>query len=164
MKKIFTISIIALICASVSAQLPVTSKIKTQPTQITASLGSVAFNASYSDTLKSGDTLFYKWSVAHTGIIYPYISLLKKNVASDTTFTVTFWQSVDGSHNWVQVLNTTTPTAWATDIAKTITGTDISFWRSVGYFESTYLGMRLISKTKSGCKNIAYGSIRINVY
>jgi heme-degrading monooxygenase HmoA len=160
MKRIF-ILLLAVICVTVSAQTPVAAKIKTlsvaKPGQI------VSFNAAKADTLKSADTLFYKILINHEGNVTAYISQLTKLVANDTTATVTYWQSVDGSTNWQAVKKGAAQAAYSATIAKsTTTGVDVSFLRDTAYFESQYLGVRYIGKTKSGFKTILYGSIRFN--
>ena len=135
----------------------------------------VAFNAAnattgkYADTLKSGDTLFYYVNIAHTTVGYPYLSVLTKLVANDTTSKVTFWQSVDGSSNWQQIqidsIGVSSPTTLTPiTLAKSTTkGTDISFWRKAARFESQYLGWREIASVKSGFKTIYWGSVRFNI-
>jgi hypothetical protein len=167
MKKIFILVFLTAFTASMFAQVPkVATKVKSLA-GLSANGLTIAVNPSYADTLKSTDTIFYKTLVNHSNIGYPYVSLLFKGVAgADTaTVTVTFWQSVDGTHNWTQVLNTTSPTAWATSLTKAVQkagGMDIDFWRSVGWFQSTYLGVRLICGTSSSFKGIYYGAIRFN--
>ena len=163
MKKLFSILFLAAFVASTFAQLPLSTKVKSIGPVSENGL-TIAINTSLADTLKGGDTLFYKVITNHAFAVYPYLSLIEKQAGTrDTTALLTFWQSVDGSHNWVQVLNTTSPTAWSTTLAKA-TKTDVDFWRSVGWFSSTYLGIRLIStgSSSSTYKNIYYGSIRIN--
>jgi hypothetical protein len=165
MKKILSILVTLLISVSIFAQLPaITSKIHTIGPVSENGL-TIAINPSLADSLGQGDTLFYKIQTSHQSAVYPYISLIEKvGIGRDTTVTLTFWQSVDGVHNWVQVLNTTTPTAWVTTLSKA-TATDIDFWRSVGWFSSTYLGVRLIGNGKKAgytYNNKYYGSIRLN--
>lgn len=161
MKKIFIILLTFAICLNISAQLPVASKVKNLGSTIPGKI--VPFNLSYTDTLKSADTLFYKVLVNHDVNVYPYISQLTRLVANDTTATLTLWQSVDGVHNWQQLTTGTSPSAYSATIAKsTTTGTEIDFWRSIGWFNSQWFGIRFIAKTKSGFKTIYYGSVRFN--
>lgn len=164
MKKIVILIFSVLLSAVVVAQLPVAAKVKNLGTCSPGKI--VAFNNSLTDTLASADTLFYKLLVNHTTEVYPYISQLKKLVAADTTAILTLWQSVDGSNNW-QVIkhglpSDTATVAYVKTIAKGTTGNDYSGWRSNIKFESQYFGMRFIAKTKTGSKNIFYGSIRFN--
>ena len=166
MKRLLLFVGMLLIVATTFAQLPklnLTKKLKTLST-VSANGLTVAINPVKADTVKSGDTLFYKVPINHSFKGYPYISLLQKLVTADTVATLTFWQSVDGANNWQQVLNTASPTAWAITLAKGNTGTDISFWRSIGWFESNWLGIRIIAKPKSNHKKIFYGSIRFDNY
>ena len=169
MKKLFSLLFLASFVLTAFTQVPViTSKVKTLGTLQTNGL-TVAINPLLADTLKSGDTLFYKINTFHSATSYPYLSLIEKKAGSnDTTALLTFWQSVDGTHNWQQVLNTATPTAWNTTLAKA-TAIDLDFWRSIGWFQSTYLGVRIISNGPAAptakntyYKNIYYGSIRLN--
>ena len=164
MKKILSLLMTLFIGISLFAQVPIiTSKVKNL--SVSENGLSVAINPSLSDTLKNGDTIFYKVLVNHSFAVYPYLSLIEKQTGTrDTTALLTFWQSVDGTHNWQQVTNTATPTAWAITLAKA-TATEVDFWRSIGWFNSTYLGVRLIGggkKTGYTYYNCYYGSIRIN--
>ena len=164
MKKIITLLALMLLTVVMFAQVPkITKKIKTLD-RVSENGLTIAINPVKADTLKSGDTLFYKIPVNHTRIGYPYISMLQKLVAADTVAVLTFWQSVDGTNNWQQVLYGSSPSAWSITMAKGNTGTDVSFWRSIGWFESSYLGMRFIAKPKSNFKKIFYGSIRYEAY
>lgn len=169
MKKIFASFLFITLSVVLFAQVPkVTTKVKT--------LGAInpgvilPINSSLTDTLKSTDTLFYKVQINHSDVGYPYISLLLKGgiAGTDTaTVTVTFWQSVDGKTNWTQVLNTTSPTAWATSLTKAVQkagGMDIDFWRSIAWFRSQFLGIRLICGTSASEKAIYYGSVRFDKY
>jgi hypothetical protein len=165
MKKLFSLLFLASFVLTAFTQVPViTSKVKTLGT-LSANGLTIAINPVLADTLKGTDTLFYKVPTFHTNTAYPYLSLIEKKAGTnDTTALLTFWQSVDGTHNWQQILNTASPTAWSTTLAKA-TGTDIDFWRSIAWFQSTYLGIRLIStgtSTTGKYKNIYYGSIRLN--
>ena len=177
MKKILILlSLVAFISFTINAQLPtVAKKIKTyipiqdnggiQPLNATYSSGVLS---SYPDTLKSGDTLFYKLPIKHARVGFPYLSLNTKLVANDTTSKIDFWQSVDGVNNWQRIYKDSTgiavPTIWyPTLIAKSTTkGTVLSFWQVAARFESQYLGVRIIANVKSGFKTIYYGSYRFN--
>lgn len=161
---------------SLFAQVPkVASKVK--------DLGSIspgkiiAINPNYTDTVTNGDTIFYKIVVTHEFNVTPYLSLLHKKPGSrDTTSTLTYWQSVNGKDNWQQLVKGKAQSAYSllldtTSIANaTIAnkGHTISFWRDTAYFESQYLGLRIISNgATSGSKKGYYkpiysGSLRIN--
>ncbi len=154
-----------LLCGTVIAQAPVAAKVKTC-TLINAnsSLPTFAtFNKLLTDTLKSADTLFYKVPVIHTGIGWFYVTLKSKLVASDTTSTVSFWQSYDGS-TWFAVnaiSSTYTASAYTATVAKSTTAnTEFSFWQNNVRFDSQYLGIRFIAKTKSSFKTLYSGTIR----
>ena len=250
MKKIIFISLLFLSVVGL-AQLPVSTKIKNLATLEAGKISTI--NAAYADTLKSGDTLFYKVLVNHSYVGYPYISLITRLVANDTTSTLTLWQSVDGTQNWQQItkvsqlttllfdttaiygrggnnvstmisdttlvygrggngqsdvlydttkiMNHVSPSlkalysakiteknrqlysssgltknrslysatgtsynteaVWNITVAKASSGScDVSFWRNNARFESQYLGIRFIAKTKSGFKAVYYGSVR----
>ena len=145
---------------SLFAQMPVSSKIKdlgvVNPGVI------VQFNPNLTDTLKTTDTLFYKVAFNHTYVGYPYFTYARKVVSADTTTDVIFYQSVNGKTNWIQLQSTTTPTNYATTIAKAATGGQIDFWSGVIWFQSQYLGVRFIQRAKSTSKIILYGTIRFN--
>ncbi len=166
MKKIL-VSLLLLISVTAFCQLP---KIATKVKNLGAITAGVIqpINAAYADTLKSADTVFYKLVVNHSRVVFPYVSLnVKATAGADTSvITVTFWQSVDGTR-WSQVLNTASPTPWATTISKAnqkAGNVDIDFWRSIGWFQSQYLGIRLIATSVSGYKGIYFGSVRVNEY
>jgi hypothetical protein len=163
MKNILILGFLIL-SINLMAQVPgVTKKVKTLSPSLASGL-IANINNSLADTLKSGDTLFYKVVVTHDRVGFPYLSILKKVVATDTTADVTFWQSVDGTHNWLQVKNTTSPTAWSTTLAKSTLATEYDFWQNVAWFRSQYLGIRFIQRVKSGSKVIVYGSVRYDNY
>ena len=85
------------------AQVPTgTGKTKTLGT-LQANGMTLAINPYKADTLKSGDTIFYKIPIYHSSVGVPYISLNTTGVSSDTTSTLTFWQSVNGKDNWQQI-------------------------------------------------------------
>lgn len=173
MKKLISILFIIGLCVGTYAQLPTkASKIKAVSVADDGRIKPINYNATstptYSDTLKSGDTLFYKVLVSHSVIGYPYISWNTKLVAADTTSKIDFWQSVDGVHNWQRLTKDSTgiavPTTWYPIlIAKSTTaGVNFSFWQVAARFESQYLGIRVIANVKTGFKTIYYGSIRFN--
>ena len=112
MKKIvFILMIFGLFVANAFSQLPQTKKIYSLSPIYdngTSAQTMATFNATYLDTLKTtstADTVFYKLLINHVSIGYPYISINTKLVSAgyDTTAVVTFWQSVDGKNNWVQI-------------------------------------------------------------
>ena len=170
MKNIYLILILFAGMFGVSAQTPVATKIKTLPALNDGNGLTIPINVSYSDTVKSGDTLFYKVLVGHNYVIYPYISILTKSLTStkDTTTLLSLWQSVDGVHNWQRLyrdsVSVMVPYYGLTLAKSTTTGTELDFWRYKLLFQSTYLGIRLIGKTKSGFTGIYYGSVRVNRY
>lgn len=157
------------------AQMPRAAKVK--------NLGSVSpgtilsINNTLADTVTNGDTIFYKIVVNHDNNVNAYLSLLHKKPGSrDTTSVLTYWQSVDGVNNWQQLKKGKALSAYSTSLDTTSInnatvgskGRDISFWRDTVYFESQYLGLRIISNgaTSGGKKGyykpIYYGSIRFN--
>lgn len=172
MKRLITILAIIGLCAfSLSAQLPIAKKIKTLGTIAEKPSGTaptiLKFNTLYTDTLKSGDTLFYKVPIVHSTLGYPSVVFSNKLVTAgkDTVSTLTFWQSYDGS-KWVQcntVSNAYSLSAYSATVPKsTTTINEYSFWSNNIKFEGQYLGIRFIAKTRSLFKTIPYGSIRFN--
>ncbi len=166
MKKLISIIFLTAFVISTFAQLPVASKVKTLGT-VQANGITVAINPSLSDTLKSNDTLFYKIPVSHSNIGYPYISQLYKRAAgADTSVvTITFWQSVDGIHNWVPIKAGSSPSAFSVSLTKAVQlagKIEIDFWQNIVWFQSSYLGIRYVATTVSGFKGIYYGSVRFN--
>ncbi len=127
MKKIISIIFIASFALTMFAQLPViTTKVKTLPAIKEGQICPI--NTALQDTMKTGDTIFYKIQVNHSEIGYPYLSLLLKRVAgADTaTVTATFWQSVDGTHNWQQIKYLSQVTTVLMDTTK--------YWRHIGAY------------------------------
>jgi hypothetical protein len=122
MKKLFSISILLILAISTFAQLPQKKKVYTLGAIYdngTAAQTFSTFNAAFADTLKSGsaaDTVFFKVLINHVSLGFPYISLNTKLVSAgqDTTATVTFWQSIDGSTNWQQLKQVTNVVAFDT--------------------------------------------------
>jgi hypothetical protein len=166
MKRLFSILFLVALVATTFAQLPTTAKVKVlntvQPNGMTT-----AINPSYADTLKSADTLFYKIPINHGLVGFPYISqLFRKTAGADTSvITVTFWQSVDGVHNWVPVKAGASPSAYSVSLTKAIQKVgqiEIDFWQNIVWFQSSYLGVRYVATTVSGFKGVYYGSIRFN--
>jgi hypothetical protein len=164
MKKIFSLIFIAVFAVSVFAQLPVKTKIHDG----SGNAGTImTFNKNLSDTLKSGDTIAYRFLINHSKISYAYISELTKLVANDTTVYVKYFQSVDGSSNLQQlkaVGAASAPTYNDTISKSTTTGRDIDFFRKSLPFGSQYLIIWFKAPVKSGFKTILYGSTRINEY
>ena len=178
MKKLFSLLFLLAIALTVFAQVPkISSKVK--------NLGSVSpgtivqINPSLTDTVLNGDTIFYKLIVNHDAFVTGYISLLHKKPGSrDTTSTLTYWQSVNGIDNWHQLTKGKALSAYSllidtTSINNATVGSkghEISFLRDTAYFESQYLGLRIISNgpatgTKKGYyKPIYTGSIRFNKF
>jgi hypothetical protein len=171
MKTKFLISILLLIAVAVSAQLPtVSTKIKNVGASKQGEY--ISFNKNLTDTLKSGDTLFYKFEITHTNEINPYVVQNWKLIAADTTVTVTFWQSMDGittaSRSWIQIYNTTTLPVTTSAYAKSVTATSANtvnydFGQDMAFLSSRYLGIRYIAKTKTGFKSIPYGTVKNNI-
>ena len=131
MKKYFLFAALLTLTLGLSAQLPVSTKVKTLGAISDQGIGApsiATFNAAKTDTLKSGDTLFYKVLINHGSVGYPYISQLTKLVANDTTATATFWQSVDGSTNWQQIKYLSQTTTLVFDTTKYAKGTTGKFW------------------------------------
>jgi hypothetical protein len=172
MKRLITILMMFdMILFSVSAQLPIAKKIKTlgaiaeKPSGVMPTI--LKFNTAYSDTLKSGDTLFYKVPIIHSTLGYPVVVFSPKLIQAgkDTISTLTFWQSYDGV-KWVQcnaVSNAYSPSAYSATVPKsTTTINEYSFWTNNIKFEGQYLGIRFIAKTRSLFKTCYYGSIRYN--
>jgi|YelNatPaOPRAMG01_1025707.scaffolds.fasta_scaffold38094_3 hypothetical protein len=176
MKKLFSILFLAAFTLTMFAQVPkITSKVK--------NLGSVSpgtilsINSNLADTITNGDTIFYKIVCNHDGFVTPYISLLHKKPGSrDTSSVMTYWQSVNGVDNWQPVLKGKALSSYSATIDTTSInnatvgnkGHTYSFLRDTAYFESQYLGIRIISNgaTSGGKKGyykpIYYGSIRFN--
>jgi hypothetical protein len=172
MKRFFSLCLILTIGLTAFSQMPkVTTKVK--------DLGAIspgkimAINPSLKDTVI--DTLFYRVLVNHDAFVTPYLSLLHQKPGSrDTTSVLTYWQSVDGVHNWQQVKYGKALGAYSTSIDTTSIknatlanqGRTISFLRDTAFFESQYLGIRFISNAptsgakKAYYKPIYYGSIR----
>jgi hypothetical protein len=176
MKKTLFFCITLLIGVSLFAQLPkVTTKIKSLSALSPGSI--VTINPTLTDTILNGDTIFYKVLVNHDIFVTPYISLLHKKPGSrDTTSAMTYWQSVDGKVAWHQITKGKAQSVYSLLLDTTSinngtvgnTGHEISFLRDTAYFESQYLGIRIISNgatsagKKAYYKPIYYGSIRIN--
>jgi hypothetical protein len=166
MKKIFSLIFLAVFAVSVFAQLPVKTKIHDG----SGNAGTImTFNKNLSDTLKSGDTIAYRFLINHSKVSYAYISELTKLVANDTTVYVKYFQSVDGSSNLQQLRGigaASAPTYNDTIAKSTTTGRDIDLYRkNPGVpFSSQYFIIWLKAPVKSGFKTILYGSTRINEY
>jgi len=184
MKKLFSILIASLLFGSLFAQLPLTSSGALETAKI-KNLGFtnpgvvVQFNPYGYDTLNpSGDTLFYYLGLNHDFNGYVYLSEfynrypVSNATYHDTIAKVTFYQSVNGL-NWRQLVkgkaqssytNTFDTTSFYTPYGNP--GKEISFLRDTVYFESQYLGMRIISpaisRAKKSVKKRYYGSIRFN--
>jgi len=141
MKKIFILGFL-FVSLGLMAQLPVSTKVKTLSPALVPG-GITTLNSSKYDTLKTGDTLFYKVLINHDEIGYPYLSLLLKRVAgADTaTVTATFWQSVDGSTNWQQVKYLSKVTTFLFDTTKfagSTTGTSTLLFDTTKYSAGVY--------------------------
>lgn len=176
MKKILFFSLLALICAFLSAQAPIASKIKTY-TNVAQGVWQ-AFNTtssgSHLDTLKSGDTLMYVFQVTHyntaTGKVnvdkkkcYPYLYQKFGIAAADTAVDIAFYTSIDGT-NWVALTAGSSPSAWTTTRAKAATWAEINGWSGAAWFVGDYFAERLICKTKTGCKLVPYGYFGTIIY
>lgn len=170
MKKLFSIIALISIVLFASAQLPISTKIKN--VGLVKQGEYISYDKNYTDTLKSGDTLFYKFEVTHTNEIVPYVVQNWKLVSADTTVTVTFWQSMDGvttaSRSWLQIYNTTTLPVTTSAYSKTVTATsantaNYNFSQDMAFLGSRYLGIRYIAKTKTNFKSIPYGTVKVNI-
>jgi hypothetical protein len=176
MKKLFSILFLSSFILTTFAQVPkIASKVKLLSA---ASPGTIVpFNASYTDTVAPGDTIFYKMVVNYDQFVTPYISLLHKKPGSrDTTSVLTYWQSVNGVDNWKQVTKGKAQSVYSLLVDTTSInnpnvgskGHEISFLRDTAYFESQYFGFRFISNgpatgtKKNYYKPIYTGSIRFN--
>ena len=177
MKKIISLFAILTITVSLFAQMPViTSKIKNLGVSSPGVI--VQINPSLADTFGYGDTLFYKVAFNHDAAGFPYISLLHKKLGTrDTTATISYYQSVNGV-NWQplkkgKALSTYTTSIDTTSISNATYSSnnrDISFLRDTCYYESQYVGIRIIVNGPStGSKKTYYrpryyGSIRLNIW
>ena len=167
MKKIFSLFLLATLTISLFAQLPTGTKTKNGGS---LAIGLICpFNGQLTDTLKSGDTIAYKFLVTHGKVSYAYISELTKLVANDTTVYVKYFQSVDGKTNLQQLkgIGAASPPTYNDTIAKsTTTGRDIDLYRkNPGVpFASQYFIIWFKAPVKSGFKTILYGSARVNEY
>jgi hypothetical protein len=162
MKKILSLILMFVCVVAIQAQLPVASKIKTMTA---VQQGYTAnFNSSYTDTLKSGDTLFYVCAVTHYNEVNPYLQVNFNKIAADTTAVVTLWQSMTGvttsSTSWNQVKSGSSPSAWSATISANTEydGHSLPIW-----FAGRYIGIRFIGKTKTGFKTRPYGTVKFNI-
>jgi hypothetical protein len=175
MKNIFLIATLICFAFSTFAQLPtVSSKIKTGYSVKQGNF--ITLNPTLSDTLASGDTLFYVVSIEHTNMVYPFIvEQWKKTSTADTIVIATYWQSINGfttaaqatsnsniATSWKQLNYGTSPGAYSRTVTVTSASTnEIDFWQNIIWFQGRYLGIRYIARAKSGFKYIPQNIIKI---
>ena len=184
MKKLFSISILLILAISTFAQLPQKKKVYTcsaiYDNQQAAQTFST-FNATFADTIKSGsaaDTVFFKVLINHVSIGFPYLSLNTKLVSAgqDTTATLTFWQSIDGSINWQQIKQVLPVVTEVYDTTKVLglNGSNLIVLDTTAYakgfngkfdllykYKSTYKGLNLYSASLTTVPTEAVWSISI---
>ena len=170
MKKIFIFSILACLTISLFSQAPATSKWRVLSSGFYNSnlpLGTEKpFNNNTlpSDTLKSGDSLFYVFPYSNAGLAKEAvtISLFQKFklVAADSAITITFWQSQD-EVKWDTLKAGTSPVAYTKSVAKTTSyyANWNGFIDKNTYYNGNYLAIRYRAAVKSGFKTIPYGIV-----
>ncbi len=125
--------------------------------------GEVAYaNPRKQDTLKSGDTLAYVAKLLTSTIAYPYVSQNWSLISSDTTVTLTVYQSNDGV-KWHIVQAGASPTNYTKSITNTATtGTaQYHFLTDQAYLGGVYIKFMYIAKTKTGFKSIPQFSFHL---
>lgn len=188
MKKLIILSLLAITCVA-QAQLPTSAKIK-RWTSADARKTSIQggdysfYNASYLDTLKSGDTLFVIFplfyptkstkygtdlDVPYSNDLKPYLTFYwKKTGTVDTSVIVKYYQSIDGlaaNSSWIQLKKGKLQSVYSnTDAVTTAKVTEYDFNRDSLYFASRYLGIQMIAKTKTGFKYAPKITLKNNAY